>query len=52
MNKLELLKGPHCLPIRLVKHHILHILQFEVHFHDHVHQTTRSTNDAKEVENK
>lgn len=48
--KTESIKGSRCLPIRLVKHHVLHILQFEVHFHDDVHQTTRSTNDAGEIQ--
>lgn len=38
----------HFSPVGLVKHHVLHVLQLEVHLLDDVHQTTRGTNDSEE----
>lgn len=35
-------------PVSLIKHHVLHILQLEVHLFDNVHQTTKSTDDSVE----
>ena len=35
-------------PVCLIKHHILHILELQVHLHDNVHQTTRGSDDSAE----
>lgn len=36
----------HLSPVGFIKHHILHRLKLQVHLHDHVHQTSRCTDDA------
>lgn len=37
----------HFSPVSLIKHHVLHILQLQVHLHDNVHQTTEGTDDSE-----
>lgn len=37
----------HFSPVSLIKHHILHILQLQVHLFDNVHETTGGTDDSE-----
>lgn len=34
------------LPVSLIKNHILHAMQLQVHLFDNMHETTRGTNDS------
>lgn len=37
---------PAALPVSLVKYHVLHTLQLQVHLHSHMHQAARGGNDS------